>query len=169
MLRGIFGVVFQNDFIYSDDIEGNIRFGREGISDEDIRQAIESAQAGFIYEKKDGLSEQLASRGSNLSGGQRQRVLLSRAFAGDPEILLLDDSSSALDYKTDSMLRKALSKKYGSVTKIIIAQRISSIKNADRILVLSEGREVGSGTHEELMRNCESYREIARIQMGEVD
>ena len=168
-LHGIFGVVFQNDFIYSDDIEGNIRFGREGISDEDIRQAIESAQASFIYEKKDGLSEQLASRGSNLSGGQRQRVLLSRAFAGDPEILLLDDSSSALDYKTDSMLRKALSKKYGSVTKIIIAQRISSIKNADRILVLSEGCEVGSGTHEELMRSCESYREIARIQMGEVD
>ena len=168
-LHSMFGVVFQNDFIYSDDIESNIRFGREGISDEDIRKSIDMAQAGFIYDKPDGITEELSSGGSNLSGGQKQRVLLSRAFCGDHDILLLDDSSSALDYKTDAGLRKAIAREKRDVTKIIIAQRISSIKNADRILVLSQGREVGYGTHEELLSCCESYREIARIQMGEVD
>ncbi len=168
-LHSMFGVVFQNDFIYSDDIESNIRFGREGISDEDIRKSIDMAQAGFIYDKPAGIAEELSSGGSNLSGGQKQRVLLSRAFCGDHDILLLDDSSSALDYKTDAGLRKAIAREKRDVTKIIIAQRISSIKNADRILVLSQGREVGYGTHEELLSCCESYREIARIQMGEVD
>ena len=168
-LHSLFGAVFQNDFIYSDDIESNIRFGRDDISDERIASAIATAQADFIYEKKDGLREMLASNGSNLSGGQKQRVLLARALAGDSEILLLDDSSSALDYKTDAALRRALGADHRDATKIIIAQRVSSIKNADSILVLEDGHEAGYGTHEELMKNCESYRDIARIQMGEVE
>ena len=167
-LHQIFGVVFQNDFLYSDTIEDNIDFGR-GLSKEGIKLAIEEAQAGFIYEKSEGLSELLASGGSNLSGGQRQRVLLARAFAGKPCILLLDDSSSALDYKTDASLRKAIGRDFSDITKIIIAQRVSSIKHADHIMVLEEGRIDGYGRHEELMQSCESYREIAKIQMEEVE
>ena len=167
-LHSLFGTVFQNDFIFSGDIRSNIDFGRD-LDEERIRAAIDTAQAGYIYEKKDGLLEYVAANGSNLSGGQKQRLLLSRAFAGDAEILLLDDSSSALDYRTDALLRRALGRDCRDATKIIVAQRVSSIRNADHILVLEEGREVGYGTHEELMRDCDSYREIARIQMEEVE
>ena len=108
----------------------------------------------------------VTSRGTNLSGGQKQRVLLARALAGNSEILILDDSSSALDYKTDSMLRKALREEYSGVTTIVIAQRVSSILHADHILVLEEGKEIGYGTHEELMESCEVYRQISESQMG---
>ena len=167
-LHSMFGVVFQNDFLYSDTIGDNISFGRD-ISEEAIGRAMDMAQADFIYEKSSGLSELLSPGGKNLSGGQKQRVLLSRAFAGEPEILLLDDSSSALDYKTDALLRRAIGGGFKDKTKIIVAQRVSSIKNADHILVLEGGREIGYGTHEELMETCESYREIAHIQMEEVE
>ena len=167
-LHSMFGVVFQNDFLYSDTIGDNISFGRD-ISEEAIGRAVDMAQADFVYDKSSGLSELLSPGGTNLSGGQKQRVLLSRAFAGEPEILLLDDSSSALDYKTDALLRRAIGGGFKDKTKIIVAQRVSSIKNADHILVLEGGREIGYGTHEELMETCESYREIAHIQMEEVE
>ena len=108
----------------------------------------------------------LTIKGSNLSGGQKQRLLISRALAGNPEILILDDSSSALDYKTDSLLRRALAENYGGLTSVIIAQRISSIKNADLILVLDDGCITGKGTHDELMESCPTYRKIADLQMG---
>lgn len=108
----------------------------------------------------------LTSKGTNVSGGQKQRILLARAFAANPEILILDDSSSALDYKTDARLRGEIRKHYQNTTTVIVAQRVSSIKHADHILVLEEGRVIGSGTHAELMKTCETYQEISKTQMG---
>lgn len=159
-------MVFQNDILFADTIRGNIDLGRN-LPDEQIEKAARCAQA---MEFIDGLPEKfehmVTSRGTNLSGGQKQRVLLARALAGNSEILILDDSSSALDYKTDSMLRKALREEYSGVTTIVIAQRVSSILHADHILVLEEGKEIGYGTHEELMESCEVYRQISESQMG---
>lgn len=161
-----FGVVFQNDVLFADTVRENIDFGRK-LPEGRILQAARSAQA---MEFIDGLPEKfehmVTARGTNLSGGQKQRVLLSRALAGNSEILILDDSSSALDYKTDSMLRQALRENYAGVTTIVIAQRVSSILHADHILVLDEGREIGYGTHEQLMESCQIYREISESQMG---
>lgn len=161
-----FGIVFQNDVLFADTVEENIRFGRE-IPPEEIGKAIECAQARpFIEELEDGLGYRLAIRGSNLSGGQKQRVLISRALAAHPEILILDDSSSALDYQTDARLRQALSENFSRTTTIIVAQRASSIRHADHILMLENGKEIGYGTHEELMATCEPYRQISISQMG---
>lgn len=161
-----FGVVFQNDILFSDTIAGNIDFGR-GLPREEIERAARAAQAmEFISELPEGFEHRLTPKGTNLSGGQKQRLLVARALAGIPEILILDDSSSALDYRTDSLLRQALKQEYGAVTKVIIAQRVSSLRHADHILVLEEGRELGYGTHEELMRSCPVYREISEAQMG---
>lgn len=161
-----FGIVFQNDILFADTIEENIRFGRE-VSEEDIRNAIACAQAEpFIDELGEGMDYRLAIRGSNLSGGQKQRVLISRALAAHPEILILDDSSSALDYQTDARLRQALAKNFSGTTTIIVAQRASSIRHADHILMLENGREIGYGTHDELMKSCELYRRISISQMG---
>ena len=161
-----FGVVFQNDVLFADTIRANIDFGR-GLSEEQIRKAAESAQAmEFISSLPEGMEHMVTARGTNLSGGQKQRVLLARALAGNSEILVLDDSSSALDYKTDSMLRQALREHYSGMTTIVIAQRISSILHADHILVLDEGKEIGYGTHEQLMESCEVYRQISESQMG---
>lgn len=161
-----FGVVFQNDVLFADTIRANIDFGR-GLSEEQIQKAAKSAQAmEFISSLPEGMEHMVTARGTNLSGGQKQRVLLARALAGNSEILVLDDSSSALDYKTDSMLRQALREHYTGVTTIVIAQRISSILHADHILVLDEGKEIGYGTHEQLMESCEVYRQISESQMG---
>lgn len=168
LLHTMFGVVFQNDFLYLGEIGENIDFGRD-LSEEEIEQAAQAAQADFILEREGGFAAPLAAKGANLSGGQKQRVLLARAFAGNPEILLLDDSSSALDYKTDAQLRRALKENFTQATKIIVAQRISAIRNADRILVLEDGQAAGYGSHAELMETCDIYREIAEIQMGEVE
>ena len=158
-----FGVVFQNDVLFADTVRENIDFGRN-LPQQRIEQAAVSAQA---MEFIDTLPEHMVTaRGTNLSGGQKQRVLLSRALAGNSEILILDDSSSALDYKTDSQLRSALREQYDGITTIVIAQRVSSILHADHILVLDEGKEIGYGTHEQLMESCAVYREISESQMG---
>ena len=165
-LRSGTGVVFQNDFIIADTLRENIRYYRD-IPDERLWQAAEDAQAAdFIRSFDEGLDYRAAQKGNNLSGGQRQRLLIARALAGQPELLILDDSSSALDYRTDAALRKALSRNYRNTTTIIITQRVSSIMNANRILVLDEGREIGYGTHNELMESSEVYKEIAVTQMG---
>jgi len=165
-LHQMFGLVFQNDVLFADTIAENISFGRN-LSIEEIETAATHAQAmEFINNLPDRFNHMLTSKGTNLSGGQKQRVLLSRALAGKPEILILDDSSSALDYKTDSLLRQALREHYSNTTAIIIAQRISSIYHCDKILVLEEGRTIGYGTHEELMKSCDVYQEISQSQMG---
>lgn len=161
-----FGIVFQNDVLFADTIEANIDFGR-GLSRKQIEAAAASAQAKeFIDSLPDGYEHMLANKSSNLSGGQKQRLLVARALAAQPEILILDDSSSALDYKTDSLLRKALGQSFQNTTTIIIAQRVSSILHADHILVLDYGKVLGYGTHEQLLQSCESYREISMSQMG---
>lgn len=165
-LTAMFGVVFQNDFLYANSIEENIRFGRD-ITDEDIIKAAKIAQAHeFITSFADGYSHSISTGGTNLSGGQRQRLLISRAIAGKPEILILDDSSSALDYKTDANLRSALSSALPNSTVITVAQRVSSVKNCDLILVIDEGKIIGCGKHDELMNTCTEYKEISDSQMG---
>ncbi len=168
-LHTLFGVAFQNDFLMADTLSENIRFARS-IGGQELEKATEVAQAAeFISQLEDGFSYELTAKGQNLSGGQRQRVLISRAVAGTPPILILDDSSSALDYKTDSNLRAALAEKMREVTSIIVAQRISSVKNCDHILVLEQGAPIGYGTHEELSQSCGVYQEIAQSQMGELN
>ncbi len=164
-LYTLFGVVFQNDFLYADSIYENIDFGRE-LSREAVEKAANAAQADFIYDKDNSFEHMLTIKGSNLSGGQKQRLLISRALAANPDILILDDASSALDYKTDAALRHALYKDFRSTTCIIVAQRISSIMNSDHIIMLDNGRIIGSGTHEELLQNCPDYKTIYDIQMG---
>ncbi|MBQ6905912.1 MAG: ABC transporter ATP-binding protein [Clostridia bacterium] len=165
-LSAMFGLVLQNDFLYADTIEENIRFGRD-IDDEAIVAATKIAQAyDFITSFPDGFQHRVSTGGTNLSGGQRQRLLISRAIAGKPEILILDDSSSALDYKTDAELRKALSASLPDSTIITVAQRVSSVKNCDLILVIDEGEIIGCGKHEHLLDTCAEYREISESQMG---
>ncbi|MFR1564983.1 MAG: ABC transporter ATP-binding protein [Christensenellales bacterium] len=162
-----FGVVLQNDFLMAASVRENIDFER-GISDEAIAEAARCAKAeSFINSFEEGFDRKLTARGSNFSGGQKQRLLISRALAGKPEILILDDSSSALDYKTDAQLRGAVVKSMPGTTIIMIAQRISSVKFADNILVLDQGRMVGFGSDEELMNSCEVYRRIYESQHGE--
>ncbi|SHH60888.1 ATP-binding cassette, subfamily B [Sporobacter termitidis DSM 10068] len=161
-----FGVVFQNDVLFEDTIENNIIFGRS-LGAAEALMAAENAQAGeFIAGFPDGLGHMLSVRGQNLSGGQKQRLLIARALASSPEILILDDAASALDYKTDAALRHVLKTAYRDTTTLIVAQRVSSIMYADHILVLEDGAVVGSGVHEELLKSCDSYRLIAELQMG---
>ena len=162
----MFGTAMQYDFLYADTVYENIRFGRE-LSKEQIEQAAKVAQAhDFITSFKEGYEHMLSSKATNISGGQKQRLLIARAIAGNPDILILDDSSSALDYKTDANLRKALNEHMKDTTIITVAQRVSSIKNSDLILVLDEGRIIGKGTHEELLETCAEYKEISDSQMG---
>ncbi len=167
VLHRMFGVVFQNDVIFADSLRENIAFGRN-VSLQEIRAAAADARASeFIEAYEDGYEHRAVIHGANLSGGQRQRTLIARALAADPEILVLDDSSSALDYKTDAALRKAIREHHGDATTIIIAQRISSILSLDHIIVLDEGRMIGYGTHEELLNTCPMYQDIYKTQMGE--
>jgi ATP-binding cassette subfamily B protein len=168
ILREKFGVVFQNDVLFEDTIAENIRLGRN-IDRESLEKAAQYAQTADFIAEKEGYGSELAIKGANLSGGQKQRVLIARALAGDPEILILDDSSSALDYKTDASLRNDIRTHYSSTTTILIAQRVSTVMRCDHILVLDDGKMVGYGTHSELMESCELYREIERIQMGGAD
>ena len=162
----MFGSAMQHDFLYADTIAENIRFGRD-ISDEDIVSAARVAQAdSFITDFADGYKYMLTPHGSNISGGQKQRILISRALAAKPDILILDDSSSALDYKTDAALRKALAEELCGTTVITVAQRVSSVKDCDIIIVLDEGKIIGMGKHTELIELCDEYREISESQMG---
>lgn len=164
-LKSIFGAAFQNDTIFSDTIRENISFGRD-INEEDLNKAIKVSQAyEFIQNQPEGLDTWLTPKGTNISGGQKQRLYIARALANNPKILILDDSSSALDYKTDSLLRKEIKENYDA-TMVIVAQRISSIKHCDHIIVLEEGKEVASGTHEYLIQNSSIYNEIYQSQMG---
>lgn len=166
VLRNKFGIVFQNDFVTEGDIAHNIRFFRD-IPDAQLEIAAECAQAaGIIAEKEAGMASAVAIRGNNLSGGQKQRLLIARALAGNPEILVLDDASSALDYRTDALLRRALRENFRNTTTVLVAQRISSLRHADLILMLSEGNVIGCGKHHQLLETCEEYKMIAQAQMG---
>lgn len=166
-LRSMIGYVPQKAVLFSGTIASNLRFGKEDASDEDIKTAAEIAQATeFIDTKKDKYDSHIAQGGSNVSGGQKQRLSIARAIAKSPKIYVFDDSFSALDLKTDAALRKELAGKVTDATVIIVAQRISTVMNADQILVMDDGRIVGKGTHEELMKSCEVYSEIARSQLS---
>lgn len=165
-LRKMFGVVFQNDTIFLDTIKENIRFGRD-ISFEDIKEAARLSKADeFINNKVDTYEMMLSSKGTNISGGQKQRLLIARSIASKPEILILDDASSALDYKTDAELRKNLKLYLTQSSSIIITQRISSIVNCDYIMILEEGEIVGFGKHDDLLLTSNIYKEIYTLQMG---
>lgn len=167
-LKQMFGSVFQNDVIFYDTVRENITFGREA-SEEVVNKAIRVSQSlSFINELKDGLDTVLAPKGTSISGGQKQRIYIARALLMNPKILILDDSSSALDYKTDSELRKSIKNEYDT-TMIVIAQRISSIKNCDKIIILDEGKIVGAGSHQDLINSSTIYNEIYQSQMGGID
>lgn len=167
-LYKMFGVAMQNDFLIAASIKDNIGFERD-IKDENIKSAAAVAQAEFISDRAGGFEGEIAAKGADISGGQKQRLLLARALAGNSPILIFDDSSSALDYKTDAAFRKALAATQKDATKIIVAQRVSAIQNADKIMVLDDGKILGMGTHSYLLENCESYKEIALAQMGDVE
>jgi len=165
-LYPMFGVALQHDFLYADTVEENIKLGRD-ISSEEIVAAAKTAQAHeFISAFPEGYGHMLAQKAANISGGQKQRLLIARAIASKPEILVLDDSSSALDYKTDANLRAALRENLRGTTVVTVAQRVSSVKDCDLILVLDEGKIIGKGKHEELLVSCAEYREISESQMG---
>ena len=159
------GYVPQKAALFSGTVDSNLRFGKEDATREELAKAVKIAQANNIIEKK-GYGGNVAQGGQNMSGGQKQRMSIARAIVKNPEIYLFDDSFSALDYKTDRLLREAINKNIKDATNIIVAQRIGTIKNADRILVLDDGRVVGDGTHEELLANCSVYQEIAHSQLS---
>ena len=169
-LRDLVGYVPQKGILFSGTIESNLKYAGEEVSDEAMREAAAIAQATeFIEAKEEGYQSPIAQNGSNVSGGQRQRLSIARAIAKQPRIFLFDGTFSALDYKTDAALRAALARHVGNATVIIVAQRISTILNADQILVMEEGRIVGQGTHRALLEHCETYLEIARGQLSEAE
>ena len=166
-LREEIGFVPQKGVLFSGTIASNLRFGKRDATDEQIKEAAAIAQAAdFIEEKQEKYDSDIAQGGSNVSGGQKQRLAIARAIAKQPKIYVFDDSFSALDLKTDAALRKALASKVKDSTVIIVAQRISTILHAEQILVLDDGKIVGKGTHEELLKNCETYQQIARSQLS---
>jgi ATP-binding cassette subfamily B protein len=164
-LRRQFGVVFQNDALFSYSIKENIAFGRD-LGDNQLIEAAEYAQArDFIEQLQDQYEAKVLRAGANFSGGQKQRMLIARALADNPEIIILDDASSALDYQTDASLRRAIKDSYHA-TAIIITQRVASVIHADQILMIDEGRIIGLGTHAELLASCEPYYELTQLQLG---
>jgi len=168
VLRSKIGFVPQKAVLFTGTIADNIRYGKEDATDEELRRAAETAQAmEFITQMEDGFNTLIAQGGKNVSGGQKQRLAIARALVRRPEIYVFDDSFSALDYKTDAKLRAALREETKDATVIIVAQRVSTIIDADRIIVLDEGKIVGNGTHQELMKSCEVYREIVSSQLSE--
>ena len=167
-LRAQLGYVPQAAFLFSGTIASNVGYGVDDADEDRIRAAADVAQASdFIAERPEGLATPISQGGTNVSGGQRQRLAIARALATDARAYLFDDSFSALDYKTDAALRHELSSRLGGKTVVIVAQRISTVLNADQIVVLDDGRIVGAGTHEQLMESCQAYREIAMSQLSE--
>ena len=162
------GYVTQKAILFSGDVRGNVLFGasRGKDSDADVQKALELASE-FVDRMPGGIHAPIAEGGTNVSGGQKQRLSIARALARRPEILVFDDSFSALDYRTDTRLRAGLDRELKDTTRLIVAQRIGTIRNADKIIVLDEGRMVGMGTHEELMQTCPIYQEIARSQLSQ--
>ena len=166
-LRGLLGYVPQKGELFSGTIDSNLKFGGEDITDAQVQKAAAIAQAtDFIEAKPEGYQSPIAQGGSNVSGGQKQRLAIARAIAKDPHIYVFDDSFSALDMKTDARLRAALAEVTENASVIIVAQRISTIIHADQILVLDDGKIVGKGTHEELLKNCDVYMQIAQSQLS---
>ena len=158
-------MVLQKNVLFSGTIEENLQWGDENASKDQIRKAAESAQAeGFIQKLADGYDTELGQGGVNVSGGQKQRLCIARALLKNPKVLILDDSTSAVDTHTDALIQKGLSQYMPDTTKIIIAQRISSVQNADKILVFDNGRIVAQGTHDELLKSCDIYREVYESQ-----
>lgn len=169
-LRSHIGLVPQKGVLFSGTIESNIKYGGDFVTDEDMKEAATIAQATeFIDSKKDGYADSIAQGGTNVSGGQKQRLSIARAIAVRPKVYVFDDSFSALDFKTDAALRKALSARTKDASVIIVAQRISTIMNADQIILLNEGKVAGIGTHKELLKNCHEYLEIAKSQLSEAE
>ena len=166
-LRNKVGIVMQKAVLFQGTIRDNLSWGRENATDEEMREALKTAQALEIVEKKEGLDTYVSQGGKNFSGGQRQRLTIARALVRKPEILILDDSASALDYATDAALRKAIAGLKEKPTVFIVSQRASSIQYADKILVLEDGELAGIGTHEELLDSCEVYQEIYYSQFPE--
>jgi ATP-binding cassette subfamily B protein len=167
-LREMLGFVPQKGVLFSGNIESNIKFAGNMVSDEDMEMAAKISQSEeFISNKTEGFKTEISQGGTNVSGGQKQRLSIARAIAKKPQIFLFDDSFSALDYKTDVILRKALNDNLGNSTVIIVAQRISTILHADQIIVLDDGKIAAIGTHEELLEKCETYQEIAKSQLSE--
>jgi ATP-binding cassette subfamily B protein len=165
------GYVSQKAVIFDDTVTNNIAYGDNGkgeISEQKVKEAIEVAQAkDFVEKMEDQYQTHMAQGGTNVSGGQKQRLSIARAIARNPEIYIFDDSFSALDYKTDSILRKELKKYTVNATTLIVAQRIGTIMNADKIIVLDDGKIAGQGTHKELLQNCEVYKQIALSQLSQ--
>ena len=162
----MFGTVLQNDFLYADTVRENIEFGRD-LTEKELTEAAKTAQAhDFITGFADGYDRLLSSKATNVSGGQKQRILIARAIAKKPDILIFDDSSSALDYKTDANLRTALKESFSNSTVITVAQRVSSIKDCNTVIVLDRGKIIGMGTHDRLIQSCVEYKEISDSQMG---
>lgn len=167
-LRSKFGIAFQNDFLMADSIYENVSYGRN-LSETQVLKALEYSQAKeFVDKLPEGIQYKVAQKAGNLSGGQKQRLILARALAGNPEYLILDDSSSALDYKTDTLLRQSIRDHFPDTTTILISQRISTIQDADLILVMDNGKIIGAGTHDELITSCEDYAQICHIQGGDL-
>ena len=165
-LRNKIGFVPQKAYLFSGTVESNVGYGEEEVHIDDIKKALNIAQATDFIQGEDGYKKEVAQTGSNFSGGQKQRLSIARAIAKQPEILVFDDSFSALDYKTDRVLRETIKNEIGYTNNIIVAQRIGTIKDADRILVIEDGRIVGDGTHKQLMKNCDTYQEIAYSQLS---
>ncbi len=168
VLSTVVGFVPQRPYLFSGTVASNLRYGRPDATDEELWHALEIAQArGFVERMEGGLEAKITQGGTNVSGGQRQRLAIARTLVRRPEVYLFDDSFSALDYATDAALRAALTAETAEATVVIVAQRVSTIRHADRIVVLDEGRVVGTGTHSELMDTNETYREIVLSQLTE--
>jgi ATP-binding cassette subfamily B multidrug efflux pump len=166
-LRDKIGYIPQKGMLFSGTIGSNLRYADENASDESLKEAADIAQASeFIFAKPESFEAEISQGGSNVSGGQKQRLSIARALVKKPPIFIFDDSFSALDFKTDSALRSALKEKTSSSTVLIVTQRVSTIMNADQIIVLEEGKVVGKGRHAELMEDCDTYREIALSQLS---
>ena len=165
-LHNIIGYVPQRGMLFSGTVKENIKYGNENATDEEVKRAIEISQSNFVYAFPEGLDYRIAQGGKNVSGGQKQRLSIARAIIKNPDILIFDDSFSALDYKTDKIVREKLNQSYKDTTKVIVAQRIGTIMNADIIVVLNEGKIVGIGKHNELLASCDVYKEIALSQLS---